>query len=144
MPDSPVYEVKPQAKDGRKRLLHRNLLLPCDFLPLTPEPQEKTSPKSVQKKRKGPIETAYGTAEQCESDSDDSEILIQILPEQRNFENDSLQRKEAIDRVSVCLGNYVFVRKDRCDSRSGGGVAILCRDDWKVKNLDFDNNFECV
>ena len=34
----------------------------------------------------------------------------------------------------VCLGNYVFVRKDRCDSRSGGGVAILCRDDWKVKN----------
>jgi hypothetical protein len=44
----------------------------------------------------------------------------------------------------VCLGNYVFVRKDRCDSRSGGGVAILCRDDWKVKNLDFDNNLECV
>ena len=44
----------------------------------------------------------------------------------------------------VCLGNYVFVRKDRCDSRSGGGVAILCRDDWKVKNLDFDNNLECM
>ena len=44
----------------------------------------------------------------------------------------------------VCLGNYVFVRKDRCDSRSGSGVAILCRDDWKVKNLDFDNNLECV
>ena len=44
----------------------------------------------------------------------------------------------------VCLGNYVFVRKDRCDSRSGGGVAIMCRDDWKVKNLDFDNNLECV
>ena len=44
----------------------------------------------------------------------------------------------------VCLGNYVFVRKDQCDSRSGDGVAILCRDDWKVKNLDFDNNLECV
>ena len=97
MPDSPVYEVKPEAKDGRKRLLHRNILLPCDFLPLTPEPQEKTSPKSVQKKGKGPIETTHGTAEQCESDSDDSEILIQILPEQRNFENDSLQGNEAGD-----------------------------------------------
>ncbi|CAB3995510.1 Retrovirus-related Pol poly from transposon 412 [Paramuricea clavata] len=49
-PDSPVYEVKPEAKDGRKRLLHRNLLLPCDFLPLTPELPEKTIPKSVEKK----------------------------------------------------------------------------------------------
>jgi hypothetical protein len=28
----------------------------------------------------------------------------------------------------VCLGNYVFVRKDRCDSRSGGGQVewLLC------------------
>ena len=63
MPDSLVYEVKPEAKDGRKRLLHRNLLLPCDFQPLTPEPQEKTSPKTVQKKDKGPIETAHRTEE---------------------------------------------------------------------------------
>jgi hypothetical protein len=70
--------VKPEAKDGRKRLLHRNLLLPCDFLPLTPETQEKTSPKTVQNKGKGPFETAHGTAKQCESDSDDCEILIQI------------------------------------------------------------------
>ena len=37
------------------------------------------------------------------------------------------------------------MKKDRCDSRSGGGVVILCRrDDWKVKNLDFDDNLECV
>ena len=41
VPDNPVYEVKPEVKDGRKRLLHRNLLLPCDFLPLTPEPEVK-------------------------------------------------------------------------------------------------------
>jgi hypothetical protein len=50
MPDFPVYEVKPEAKDGRKRLLHRNLLLPCDFLPLTPVTQEKTSPKTYRSK----------------------------------------------------------------------------------------------
>ena len=45
----------------------------------------------------------------------------------------------------MCLGNYAFVRKDQCDSRSSGGVgAIMCRDDWEVKNLDFNNNLECV
>ena len=45
----------------------------------------------------------------------------------------------------VCLGTYVFVRKGRCDLRSGGGaVAFMCRDDWEVKNLDFNNTLESV
>ena len=31
---SPVYETKPERGEGRKnRVLHRNLLLPCDYLP---------------------------------------------------------------------------------------------------------------
>ena len=33
-PDSPVYELKPENGKGRCRILHRNLLLPCDFLPV--------------------------------------------------------------------------------------------------------------
>ena len=32
-PDSPVYQVKPEDGRGRTRVVHRNLLLPCDFLP---------------------------------------------------------------------------------------------------------------
>ena len=28
----PVYEVTPEGRKGRSRILHRNLLLPCDFL----------------------------------------------------------------------------------------------------------------
>ncbi|GAA6092478.1 uncharacterized protein LOC121887483 [Tachysurus ichikawai] len=32
--DVPIYEVKPEQSKGRSRVLHRNLLLPCDYLPL--------------------------------------------------------------------------------------------------------------
>ena len=30
--DLPVYEVTPEGWKGKSRTLHRNLLLPCDFL----------------------------------------------------------------------------------------------------------------
>ena len=43
----------------------------------------------------------------------------------------------------ICPRGYTIVRKDR-DSRPGGGVAILCRNDWKIMNVDLDNNFECI
>ena len=32
--DSPVYEVKPKTGPGGARILHRNLLLPCNHLPV--------------------------------------------------------------------------------------------------------------
>lgn len=48
--DSPVYEVKPERGSGRTRVLHRNLLLPCDFLPV--EQSQPETPKISQKKSK--------------------------------------------------------------------------------------------
>ena len=39
--DSPVYEVKPEAGTGGNRILHRNLLLPCSYLPIADFPQER-------------------------------------------------------------------------------------------------------
>ena len=44
--DSPVYQVKPEGKTGRIRTLHRNLLLPCDSLPLEIEEKPVKRPKS--------------------------------------------------------------------------------------------------
>ena len=39
MKDIPVYEVKPENGDGRSRVLHCNLLLPCSYLPVERKPK---------------------------------------------------------------------------------------------------------
>ena len=54
--DSPVYEVKLEAGTGRNRTLHRNLLLPCNNLPIN-IPYE-TSQKRERKVRKDKRSTA--------------------------------------------------------------------------------------
>ena len=37
---------------------------------------------------------------------------------------------------------YIMVRKDRAGSPIGGGVAIICRNDWKVKALNVTDSLE--
>ena len=41
---------------------------------------------------------------------------------------------------------FQFTNEERI-KRIGGGVAIACRNDWKIKRIDIpsnDNNFECL
>ena len=49
--DVPVYVVKPETRDGPQRTLHRDLLLPCCFLPVTPVESETNPPKAVRRPR---------------------------------------------------------------------------------------------
>ena len=52
---SPVYEIKPETGVGRRRVIHRNLLLPCNDLPFEVR-QEMIcrKPKRVQQRGKSP------------------------------------------------------------------------------------------
>ena len=44
----------------------------------------------------------------------------------------------------LCPPGFHIIRKDRLWSR-GGGVAILCRNDWKIENIqNMDNPFVCL
>lgn len=49
--DVPVYVVKPETRDGPQRTLHRDLLLPCGFLPVTPIESEINPTKPVRRPR---------------------------------------------------------------------------------------------
>ena len=47
--------------------------------------------------------------------------------------------------ILICPDGYALISKDRLDIRPGGGVAILCRKDWKINKLDYnDTVFECL
>ncbi|KAF0046076.1 hypothetical protein F2P81_002605 [Scophthalmus maximus] len=60
--DIPVYELRPEKGEGRSRILHRNLLLPCDHLPLETSVQPRARQRNV-------VETKE--AEQSEGQDDD-------------------------------------------------------------------------
>ena len=54
-PLSPVYELKREADEGPSRVLHRNLLLPCNDLPIeTSTPRQKPQNKFCQNRNRRP------------------------------------------------------------------------------------------
>ncbi len=64
--DVPIYELRPEHGKGRLRVIHRNLLLPCDQLPvetegLPPErPKRKDArPAKVRRELNGEVEDDY-------------------------------------------------------------------------------------
>ncbi|XP_041861558.1 uncharacterized protein LOC121652704 [Melanotaenia boesemani] len=65
--DMPVYTVKPENKEGPVRTLHRDLLLPCGFLPAAPEHKPDRGPPARRPK------TRHRLDSEVEEDGDDSE-----------------------------------------------------------------------
>lgn len=60
--DIPVYELRPEKGKGRSRILHRNLLLPCDHLPLETSVQPRARQRNVEEIKE---------TEQSEEEDDD-------------------------------------------------------------------------
>ncbi|XP_064597860.1 uncharacterized protein LOC135464364 [Liolophura sinensis] len=80
--DSPVYEVRPESGKGRTRVLHRNLLLQCDGLPITvpqPKPSKPTS-------RMQNVDSGNRDVNNSDDDdeSSDDELYIDFTPQSRN------------------------------------------------------------
>lgn len=81
--DSPVYEIHPESGKGRIRTIHRNLLLPCDFLSTT-EPKVTTQPKRPKKEKE---EQRHADSS---DDEEDWEAIIHAPLQHHNMESDQL------------------------------------------------------
>lgn len=73
--DVPVYVVRPETRDGPQRTLHRDLLLPCGFLPVTPIESDTNPPKAVRRPRtrQYPENDCSDVVDRDESQSDSEE-----------------------------------------------------------------------
>ena len=78
----PVYEVKKVNGKGRKRTLHRNLLLPVGHLPSfnTDQHNEKPKPKRLHQKQKPQaiIDQTEEDMYQSDSESDSDTIIVEV------------------------------------------------------------------
>lgn len=78
--DAPFYEVVPEQGKGRdSRILHRNLLLPCDHPPLEVPLQVA---RSQRKNLKQTNEGKNNTQQEDDSDEDSEDDCLYYLPQQ--------------------------------------------------------------
>ena len=96
--DIPVFVVQKEGGEGRKRTLHRNVLLPIGSLFETddrpvPKPRKKPQPKP----RKTRLEESYSAAQPV-SDSEDS-VVVTLQRTEDNQMSDDDRRSDMRDNV---------------------------------------------
>ena len=73
--DMPVYKVRPESGVGRVRILHRNLLLPCDYLP-SPDPEPGPPQSPTRQRRRTRNQPLHRAGMARDSSSSDEEIIL--------------------------------------------------------------------
>uniref|UniRef100_A0A3B3SXZ0 Gypsy retrotransposon integrase-like protein 1 n=1 Tax=Paramormyrops kingsleyae TaxID=1676925 RepID=A0A3B3SXZ0_9TELE len=86
--DSPVYEVRPESGKGKTRILHRNLLLPCDYLPVGQE-HLPGRPERENKKTAGKTLTQKNQICCDSSDSEEDWRSLVGVPHDKESQKDS-------------------------------------------------------
>ena len=76
--DIPLYELIPENGEGKIRVVHRNMLLPCTYLPVD---KPVTTSKQVMEKKRKPTRDNKKLQEYSTESEDESEMPI-MSPEQ--------------------------------------------------------------
>ena len=96
----PVYEVKKINGKGRKRTLHRNLLLPVGHLPSynTDQKKDKPKPKRLHQKQKPQANIDTNKEDKFQSDSEsDSDTIIMEVPVPQSSDHIPSDVDESVD-----------------------------------------------
>ena len=98
--DSPVYEVKPELGTGSTGQLHRNLLLPCNYLPVDIPNDTTTAQWKVKKnsqrekdKKKSPQRSELENSS-SDDGSDDEFVAISVIPQTDGRQNQTALTEE--------------------------------------------------
>lgn len=86
-----MYVVRPETREGPQRTLHRELLLPCGYLPITPAGSETNRPKAVRRPR---------TQQQFKNDSSDGDETPSDSDEYSHYGHRDL-------RVETLIFNFI-------------------------------------
>ncbi|XP_066535292.1 uncharacterized protein [Hoplias malabaricus] len=97
----PVYEVKPENGKGKQRVIHRNLLSPCDFLPLETATYFPPSKKTHQP-TPGKNKSLVGHKQQQGSDSDSEEDYMITYPRWQNSSSEESERSPSDPQSQPC------------------------------------------
>ncbi|XP_061593076.1 uncharacterized protein LOC133457765 [Cololabis saira] len=96
--DLPVYRVCPERKKGPLRTLHRDLLLPCRFLPVS-VPESSTPPPVTKKPRTRQNPGSENENEECEQSDDDESYPLRYVPVESPACSTIPRVDEAVDDV---------------------------------------------
>ncbi len=87
--DLPVYVVRPETREGPQRTLHRDLLLPCGFLPVTPV-ESKTDTLKVARRPRTWQHTKDNSSVEADGDASQSDSEEYCYDGHRNLRVETL------------------------------------------------------
>lgn len=122
-PDIPVYEIKPE-RGGKSRTVHRNLLLPCDSLPLVkPERKEQDKRKRTLKQNRGKAQQ-QPQPQDTDMESEDEGEIVWRFPYQKNHDGNLTAPTPDTEACEQQMGE-LQARDSEPDLRDAGGMEEL-------------------
>ena len=116
--DSPVYEVKPEIGPGGARILHRNLLLPCNHLPV--DVASKTPHRQYRKETRRETNQAPTTLVEESSDDESEHYELNFEPERQP----GLQTDRSADSVYADIAGESAAVSDRGEGEDGCSADV--------------------